>query len=172
MGISSETTAPLQVVEFGPYRVLGMRYAGNSAQGECAALWEKGLMPRVGEIATPAGCDMSFGICRCLPGATDGSFEYIAGLPATAEASLPAGMVELIIPADTYAVFPVASLAELGGQWHAAFETLNVHSDWQAYCRPGYCDCAHHPAFELYTADFATTGRLSLYLPVCPRTER
>ena len=85
-----------KIVEFGPYRVIGMRYAGKNEHGEIPALWhgEGGFVFRFSEIKTLPGADISFGLCRCLPGVTDGSFEYIAALPATSDALIPEGMVE------------------------------------------------------------------------------
>lgn len=164
-----------QVVEFGPYRVIGMRYVGKNEQGEIPAMWggETGFVARMGEIKTPAGCPcISFGLCRCLPGATDGSFEYIAALPATPDAPIPAGMVEARIAGGSYVAFPVASLAELMPAWGQLGAWLAAHPEWQAYCGDPVaktCDCENHPTFELYPAQFATDGKLFIYMPIRPR---
>lgn len=157
-----------QIIEFGPYRAIGM---SENGKGDFAALWER-FMPRVGEITMPAASAFSFGICRCLPGATDGKFEYVAAIPAAADTQIPEGMIEVPITACTYVVFPVASLAELPGKWEQSFKWFAEHPEWQGYCHPDNCDCANHPSFELYPADFSSNGKLFIYLPIQPVSER
>ncbi|HOF87458.1 MAG TPA: GyrI-like domain-containing protein [Armatimonadota bacterium] len=164
-----------RIVEFGPYRVIGMRCVGNNARNEFADLWgaSGGFLSRMHEVARPEGAaGIAFGLCRCVPGVTDGTFEYIAAAPAAADAAVPDGMIAALIAAGTYAAFPVAALSELMAAWGAVGPWLAAHPEWQAYC--GYpsaqdCDCAHHPAFELYPETFATDGRLSVYVPIRPR---
>lgn len=158
-----------QVVEFGPYRIIGMRYAGKNENGEIPALWDRegGFIARMGEIKTPpANAGVCFGLCRCLPGVTDGSFEYIAALPAAADAPVPDGMVEARIAAGAYAAFPVPSLAGLMEAWNTTGAWMAAHPEWEACCGPGGCDCANHPCFELYPPGFDGQGGLFIYVPV------
>jgi len=162
----SEATQGPRLVEFGPYRVIGARYAGKNEHGEMTALWERDFLPRMGEVEMLAGTPCAFGLCRCLPGATDGSFEYIAAVPAPADAPIPAGMVEARIAAATYAVFPVAGLAAVMEAWGAIGPWLEAHPEWEGYCGPDGCDCATHPGFELYPPTFSADGKLFIYVPV------
>lgn len=163
-----------EIVEFGPYRVIGMRYAGKNEHGEIPALWhgEGGFVFRFSEIKTPPGADMSFGLCRCLPGVTDGSFEYIAALPAACDAPIPDGMVEAKIGKATYAVFTSPTLADIFQAWQDAMKWCEEQSEWQCYCDvadTGICECAEYPSFELYPADFGETNRLYVYIPIRPK---
>lgn len=167
-----------EIIKFGPYRVIGLSCASKNENGEFGALWgaEDGFIARMGEVMPPsaeacsgAGCHSAFGLCRCLPGVTDGSFEYIAAAPAAAEAPIPAGMIEAQIPAGTYAVFTVPSLNEVGDIWGAAMTWLGEQANWRGFCDETVCDCAHHPSFELSPPDFGENGKLFIYLPLQPR---
>jgi predicted transcriptional regulator YdeE len=172
------TSLEPEIVEYGPCRVIGMRYVGKNEHGEVPALWggESGFIARFGEVVSPpdakwqdSGRHPAFGLCRCLPGVTDGSFEYLAATVAAADAPLPEGMVEATIPAGQYAAFPVDGLARLREAFGAAQEWLAAHPVWGGYCDREGCDCANHPAFELYPPDFGDDGQMFVYLPVRPR---
>lgn len=168
---SSDVSTEPQIIEFGPYRVIGMRYAGKNENMEIkTTLWEgeTGFLKRCSEIQTPADCDIAFGICRCLPGVTDGSFEYIAAVPAAADADIPEGMVEAHIAACRYVVFAAASLDELGQTWDAIGPWFAEHPEWASFCNETKCDCATHPGFEFYPPEFGINGRLFLYVPIRP----
>lgn len=166
-----------EIVQFGPTRVIGLSYIGNNENQEIPRLWdgENGFISRFGEVQSPpdakwqdTGRHPAFGLMRCVPGATDGTFEYIAAAPATIDAPIPDGMIEATIPAGTYAVFPVSSLAELPQAWPVVYDWQNAHPEWAGYCDSESCDCANHPAFELYPPDFGDHGQLFIYLPVRP----
>ena len=109
------------------------------------------------------GC---FGLCRCVPGVTDGSFEYIAALPAKADAVVPDGMIEAAIGKSTYAVFTVNGLAEIMQGWEAAYKWVVESSEWVSYCGDGSCDCVNYPGFELYPPEFTGDNKLFVYIPV------
>ena len=158
-----------QLVEFGPYRVIGARCVGTNAQGEFSTLWERDFLPRMGEVVKPAGQEFVVGLCRCLPGVSDGSFEYIAAAPATADAPIPAGMVEAQLAA-TYVVFPVAGLSAIMQAWGQFGPWLEAHPEWDGCCTPTGCDCATHPGFELYPSTFGRDGKLFIYMPVWKKT--
>ncbi|HEY3376286.1 MAG TPA: effector binding domain-containing protein [Armatimonadota bacterium] len=155
-----------QLVEFGPYRVIGTRYAGKNEHNEIPTMWQRDFLPRMQEVVKADGADFSVGLCHCLPEVRDGSFEYIAAVPTTADAPIPAAMVETRIAAATYIAFPVASLAELKQAWELLAPWLEAHPEWEGYCTPNGCDCATHPGFELYPATFGVDGKLFIYLPV------
>lgn len=154
-----------ELVEFGPYRVIGCRCAGKNENGEFSLLWGD-FLQRMPEVVKPEGADFSVGLCRCLPGVSDGSFEYIAAVPATADAPVPAGMVEVQVAAATYVVFPIASLADIMRGWEQVGPWLESHPEWEGYCGPAGCDCATHPSFELYPSTFPQDGKLYIYMPV------
>lgn len=157
-----------RITEFGPLRVIGMRYAGKNENEEIKALWggEAGFITRSKEVDAISGDGRSFGLCRCIPGVTDGSFEYIAAVPVADNAPVPAGMVETTIGAGTYVIFPVPSLNELTQVWESTWDWLQSHPEWDSRCNQNHCECAEYPSFEMYPADFTPDGKLYLYLPV------
>lgn len=138
------------------------------AQGAvaCQELWARDFGPRSEEIVQPRDRRISFGVCRCLPGVTDGSFEYIAEMEAIAQAPVPSGMMEVILPESDYAVFEVNGLEHVG-QGQAIFTVWQeANPGREGYCTPTSCNCATHPSFELYPSSFPADGRLSIYFPV------
>jgi AraC family transcriptional regulator len=157
------------IIEFGPFRTIGLNYIGKNQQGEIKQLWNNttGIWSRMNEIQAPENF-AAFGICRCLPGSTDGTFEYIAALTAEPSAPVPEGMVDVNIPSCTYAVFPVKGLNEIQSAWGTAMNWLAAHPEWEAYCdqAKGVCDCANHPCFELYDCEFPEKGSFKIYLPI------
>lgn len=155
----------LSVVEFGPRRAIGMSMLAKGGGGDFSGLWQKQLFPRADEIARPEMA-AAFGVCRCVPGATDGSFEYLALLEATAAAAVPAGMVSVDIPRAHYAVFQAPSLAALGATWRQASETIAAQATWKPYCGPQGCQCAAHPSFEFHAWDSHETGKIFIYVSV------
>ncbi len=160
-----------QIVELGSFRVIGMRYAGMNENNEIPALWGSGFPPRMAEVKTPPGGQLCFGLCRCLTGATDGSFEYIAAIAATPDAPIPDGMVEANIGAGTYAAFTVKSLNELKQAFGEAYAWIKTHSEWENLCdylHTGKCECTTYPWFELYTDEYPKTGKLYIYAPIKP----
>jgi predicted transcriptional regulator YdeE len=175
----SQTAPEAKIVQFGPCRAIGLSYVGKYDNEKITALWDGPacIFTRIGEIPQPpveksgemAGHPM-FGLCRCVAGAADGCFEYIAAAVASAEAPVPEGMVEVSIPACSYAVFEVPSLEETMAAWEAVPGWHAAHPEWKGFCGPDGCDCAGHPSFELYPPDFCPTGRFYLYVPVKPAT--
>ena len=155
----------LQIVEFGPVRAIGMAMRGLPGKSDFAGFWQKGFGSRMGEIQHPKGC-MMFGVCRCIPGATDGTFEYVAMMEATADAPVPAGMVEIVLPRCTYAAFAVESYAKFHEAWVGSREALLGQKEWKKFCGPDGCECATHPAFEYYPPDSYKTGKAWVYKPV------
>ena len=157
------------MAEFGPQRVIGMAYVGKNEQGEIPALWEKTFMPRWNELGCTNGPGGTFGICRCVPGVTDGSFEYIAACGVDETQSVPEGMIELRLAQSQYLVITVPELAQIGAAWAYPVTWLSDHPEWEPYCGPNGCQCPTHPGFELYPSDFGKNGQLFLYIPLFPR---
>ncbi len=156
----------LKIVEFGPVRTIGISCVGSQS-AEFSKLWEQDLIPREREIAMPEG-GAAYGVCRCIPGATDGSFEYMALVEATEGSPVPEGMVEHRIPGCRYAVFEVAGLSEIGASWQKASAEVEANPEWEAYCSAKGCSCAEAASFEYYPPQFGVDGKLSLYIPVRP----
>jgi predicted transcriptional regulator YdeE len=163
----NESKAP-RIIEFGPVRVIGLAGPAKGPQ-ECKALWDghNGFPARSQEIDKPITPSFYVGICRCIPGVTDGTFEYIAAMSAEVDAIVPAGMVAVTLAAGTYAVFST-NLATVSQDWDKAMAWLQVHPEWKAYCDGQECDCATHPAFELYPANFTPESEMFIYMPVHP----
>ena len=161
--------AALQIATLGPYRAIGVHAFTRNENHEATELWKQ-FLPREREIErSQPGC--AFGLCRCIPGATDGSFEYIAAFAATADAPLPENMMAVDIPRCEYAVFPVADLSEVRQVWRAAAKAFTTSGEWEPYCGPAGCDCANRPSFEYYPPEFRGSGPLFVYIPVKPKAE-
>ncbi|MEN6544451.1 MAG: GyrI-like domain-containing protein [Armatimonadia bacterium] len=159
-----------QVVEFGPYRAIGTRYVGKNENREITAMWDRDFLPRMAEVKPPlSGPHLAFGLCRCLPGVTDGSFEYIAAVIAADDAPVPEGMMEATVAGGTYVAFPAESLEVLTEAWQALPQWLAAHPEWEGYCGKDCCDCDTHPSFELYPEDFGEKGKLFVYMPIKPK---
>jgi predicted transcriptional regulator YdeE len=167
--IMSVATEQVKIVEFGPYRAIGMSYRGKNENGEIPDLWarEGGFMQRMHEVDAQPGVGM-FGLCRCIAGVQDGSWEYIAAAPAQSDSPIPEGMIEANVPAATYAVFTVPNLAGIGQAWTATQEWMAAHLEYKSYCEPTEtgCGCIDHPNFELYPPGFNGENQLFIYVPV------
>jgi predicted transcriptional regulator YdeE len=161
----AETERELRIAPFGPARGIGLAMVAKAGEGDFAGLWQKQLFPRAGEIRRPPRA-AAFGVCRCIPGATDGSFEYLALLEATADSPVPDGMMALDIPAASYAVFRAPSLGELGQTWASVPQAMAAQTAWKPYCGADGCRCATHPSFEYHAWDCRQTGKVLIYVPV------
>jgi len=166
-------TPEARIVQFGPSRAIGLSCIG-AAPEDFSAVWggEAGFVARRGEVTSPADAGFTVGICRCVPGLTDGRFEYIAARPAAAGTPIPEGMIEATLAGGTYAVFPVAGLADRMRGWGAGQEWFAAHPEWTGYCNEQGCDCATHPGFELYPPDFTPEKELFIYVPIRPSGAR
>ena len=162
--MSNETKQALEIIEAGPWHAIGVKKFVRGGP-ECAALWEKDLLPRAGEIAKPLR-GVGFGLCPCSPIKSDGTFEYTAAFEATATAAVPPGMTTLEIARVHYLVIPVRSLADIHVGWQSVGPSVAALVGWEPYCGTRGCDCAHYPTFELYPADFQPSGKLFIYVPI------
>ena len=157
------------IQEFGGYRAIGMNCISDNKNGEFPALWKR-FMSRWNEIQISQDKDrgLAYGFCRCVPGKTDGSFEYIAALTAEPNAPIPEGMLDVQIPRASYVVFTVRNLTEIFKVWEYTRAWFEAHPEWDTYCSPKGCDCSHYPCFELYPVDFCDDKPLYIYFPVKP----
>ncbi len=156
---------PLHTIQFGPYRALGMSYIGKNQNQEIRALWEQ-FLPRLCSDLAPLMRGGCVGVCRCVPGKSDGTFEYVAALLASPEATVPEGLIAVDIPQGEYAAFNVPELDQCMAAWQSSAAQLTASEEFSAYCGTEGCDCATHPSFEFYPPDYRGCGPFSLYMPV------
>jgi predicted transcriptional regulator YdeE len=154
-----------EIVERPAFRVVGLVYEGPYVNERLMALWEM-MLAHVEELSIlpdPPTSFTAYGVARELPQKVGGRIEYMAGLAAPAETSVPRGMTAWNIPARTYAVFPAQSLADIVPTIHYALtEWLPGASEWQA---------ADGVYFEEYPSDFFLDAEspIRLHFPVTRR---
>lgn len=153
----------MNISSFGPYRAAGMSLKGKLESSEIMALWGR-FLPRGNELEAAEGGG-SFGFCRCIPGATDGSWEYVAAIAVKDNISVPRDMIAVDVPGAEYAVCDVAAISDIRAGWESLAREVNS-SDWTPYCGPRGCGCAEHPSFEYYPPEFRGQGPLRLYIPI------
>lgn len=156
-----------RILERDHVRLIGIgRVCKSSA--DCHAVWADGFDKRRAEIEAHADQAGYYAVCRCAKGAEPGAFEYIAAIPAADGAVVPDGMIEVVVPAGTYAEFAVAGLSDIGRVWGYTGEWLSAHPEWKGYCdgNPEGCGCVDHPSFEFYPPGFDGSGELFIYVPV------
>jgi len=153
------------IIEYGPVRAIGIACVAKNENQEFSRLWSEKLMPRTSEIKRTKN-SAAFGVCRCVPGRTDGAFEYLAVVEVTSDATIPVGMVDYVIPKCHYLVVEVANLSEVMKGWEEAMSLATDLDDWVPYCGPNGCDCATAASFEYYPADFRIDGPFQIYIPL------
>jgi predicted transcriptional regulator YdeE len=158
-----------RVLDYGPQRLIGISRICKTSV-DCHNVWadESGFLARVGEIEAPAGRIPYYGLCRCATGARDGEFEYAAAMPVPEGVPAMEGMIEIIVPAGTYAEFSVERLHDIGQAWAYSGEWLAANPVWEGFWdgNPNGCGCVANPSFELYPPGFDGTGGLSVYVPI------
>ena len=86
------------------FTLVGMKVRVKPQSNTPGQLWDE-FGPRMGEIQHPAAPDVAYGVTDNMDMAT-GEFDYFAGMEVSSTAAIPASMVALDVPAQTYAVFP------------------------------------------------------------------
>lgn len=147
----------MESIQFGPVRAIGLRTVGQGGDGAFASLWSDKFVPRIGEVQKPAD-SRSFGFCRMIPDASNNLIEYTAAVEATQDAAIPDGMVEILVPAGTYLVKRVESLASIGHAWMEGSAEYREQN-------PNGPHGTGFPPFEYYPADFTPKGHLYIYFP-------
>lgn len=153
-----------ELTRFGPYRAIGLSYIAGNGNFDFPGVWDRFMKIIAGRISIEG--KHYFGICRCIPGPTDGTWEYIAAAEVAADERAPEGLVEVAIPGGEYVVTDVASLKEIGEGWKASRHAVEALAGYEPFCGRNGCACATHPAFEHYAPDFRQTGRLAIFSPV------
>lgn len=145
----------------GAFFLAGMLYRARNEHGEIGAMWG-GFIPRSVELQpdVPEG-RVFYGAERMAGGYGPGVFEYLASLEVDSLDNLPQGMVGWEIPEQTYAVFPISSMDELGHVVDYA------HSEWLP--KSGKYECADGTMFEYYPKTFSQDGALYYYCAVRER---
>lgn len=137
---------------------MGFQVIAGPGDPAFAAVWREQLLPRSGELQLPPS-GLAFGICKLLPGEpSQRMVEYTASFEVNEDASVPAGMVEVRIPAGRYAVKAVPGLEVVKKAWDEATQQYFAEFGEQ---RPDL-----FPPFELYPADFTGDGSFFIYIAV------
>lgn len=120
-------------------------------------LWEA-FNAREGEVDTEPGA-VAYGVC--FNGDGSGSFRYLAGIEARADAGVPDGMEAVAIPAARYAVFTHSGhVSDLPG---------TVYTIWNKALPEAGLTAGSSPDFELYDRRFdPATGRgeVEIWIPL------
>lgn len=136
---------------------LKVRTTMQKASVDCPALWEKEFGPQMWSFPVdPAFPNASFGVSIMLDSDT---FDYWAVMPIAPGAPVPAGMDRLEIPGGLYAECAIASLAELGEAY------TFIYMNWGP-AQKKYALNMQGASYELYTNEFMTTGKLTIYCPL------
>jgi predicted transcriptional regulator YdeE len=146
-----------KVVTKPSFSVVGMKYRGKNEHGEIPQLWER-FLPHQDEINTKVHPDIFYGIMDHYDEQT-GEFDYIAGMEVAPNGPPPTHMVEVTVPAQTYAVFK-CTLPTLHQTYRLATETWLPASPYRR---------AASPDFELYDETFIKDETMYIYLPVEPK---
>ncbi|MFB6082496.1 MAG: GyrI-like domain-containing protein [Halanaeroarchaeum sp.] len=145
------------IVDDGGFTVVGLHYQGSNQQGELASLWET-AGESWDELGAIAADDDAYGVSYGGDPET-GEFEYVAGVRADPDATIPGEYTAVDVPESTYAVFET-TLSSIQ-------ETMNwVHGEWLA--ESGY-ELAMGPEVEIYDDAFDSTDPdavFDVYVPV------
>lgn len=137
------------------FRVIGLHLKATVMSPEIPALWQR-FMPHLDTLPTVSP-NVSYGVMHLFDAAA-GTFDYWCALAVAADTSVPADCVELVIPAQEYAVFP-ATLGTLGDVYGYYYNTWLPAS--------GYTQ-TDGPYYERYGVDFdgSPDAPLDLYFPI------
>jgi AraC family transcriptional regulator len=105
----------LTLVERPARTVVGLQIRTQPMSPDIPALWPK-FVARIDDIPDTAEPNVSYGVMR-HEGPT---LEYAAAVSVTAADRVPSGMVSIVLPAGTYAVFsyPLSGLGKGFGEIH------------------------------------------------------
>lgn len=140
------------------FTVVGMDYLVRGSVEGIGQLWDR-FLPREQEIVGRTEPDVAYGLCSL---SLDGTVRYVAGLPVSADASVPEGMVKFEVPAQKYVVFThLGGVAQIGESFQAIHSRLLAALGLRA--RSGV-------EFERYDARFTgpddPASETDLYIPV------
>ena len=158
-----EKEMELELKKIAPFKVVGLLYEGKNEHGEISKLWD--AFNRRGNELCPASTKEVYGVCRMIPGVTDGSFEYVAGVRRENLSHLPAGTVVREVPACTVAVFRHFGAADT---LHDTYQ--KIYGEWlpsSAYqpLEPGFDMEVYNEEFTFFAPDSV----MYIYVPVRPK---
>ncbi len=142
------------------FTVVGLRIHTKSKAPEIVNLWQQ-FGPRMGEVQHLAEPGVSYGLMDHFDQAR-GALDYMAGEAVEQVVDLPAGMIRLDVPANTYAVFE-ATLPTIGETFDAIYSAWLPNSGYQQVAGP---------YFEHYGETFnpdEPTSKLAIYIPVAKK---
>ncbi len=156
---------------FGAKRIIGTSIVTDNANGEIPALWaDDNFQALLKQIISPLEGAPCYGVCRCVEGVTNGKYEYIAAVEATADAAIPEGMIECTIPEADYLIITVPGLENIKKAWEYVYNTwFPANPEWRGYCDDQGCECTSYPTFEYYTDEFFVTNCSYIYVPIRKR---
>jgi len=152
----------VELVELGAPRIVegqAMRVVGLSGDytreqtGEIPKQWERfnAELGR-GQVAGQVG-EWTYGVV--FPIAV---MRYVSGVEITGDAEVPAGWVEVTVPAQRYAVF-----SETGGVAMIRRVWVTIFSDWLPKSEMKVAD---GPMLERYPDDWFQSGDFEIWIPV------
>jgi len=147
-----------KIVKKDAFLVAGLRYEGKNQNNEIPAVWDK-FINRINEL----GLDntkpiVAYGVSHGIPNAEPGVFEYLSAVEVKSITNLPQGMVGWEMPAQTYAVFPVYGLTDLGRAYSYSL------SEWLPQSKE-YIS-VDSPVLEYYPETFDQDSILYIYIPI------
>jgi len=161
--INKEIEMELELKKIAPFKVVGLLYQGKNEHQEISSLWNE--FNRRGNELCPAATKEVYGVCRMIPGITDGSFEYVAGVSREDLSHLPTGTVIREVPACTVAVFRhIGAAATLHDTYQKIYSEWLPSSSFQPL-EPGFDMEVYNEEFTF----FAPGSVMYIYVPVKPK---
>jgi len=152
------TIAASRIVALGEMKFVGLsEHVPFSELQNIAAQWQR-FMPHYGEIEDKAQ-PIPAGVSTNLD--DEGNFDYICAAEVKRFGKVPKGLIQLTVPAQTYAVFAhTGHISEIGQTFHA------IWNDWAPPDGRAIADAA---SIERHMETFDTRtgyGGVEIYIPV------
>lgn len=157
--ISDITLAPPRLDAHGPRQLAGLvqRHDCQKPEGipnqwrRFSAYLERGIEAQAGHTA--------YGVCYNFE--EDGCFDYLCGVQINTSCALPAGLVTLQIPPQTYAIFTHAG--------HVAGIRSTMNAIWSQWLPASGKKAVEAPLLEVYGPQFnplTGLGGFEVWLPI------
>ena len=136
---------------------LAVRTTMQLAAVDCPHLWEKEFGPRMMDFpVNPELPGQSYGVSVMVDEVT---FDYWAVMPIAPGATVPEDMDVLTLAGGLYAECHINSLEQLKDAY------AYIYMDWPT-TQARYALDMTGASYELYTADWLTSGKLTVYCPL------
>jgi len=147
-----------KIVKKDAFLVAGLRYEGKNGNNEIPAIWHT-FINRVNELGLDNTKPMTaYGVSRGIPNAEPGVFEYLSAVDVKSITNLPKEMVGWKIPEQTYAVFPVYGLSDIGHIMDFCYK------EWLPQSKEYVC--VDSPMFEYYPETYSQDSILYIHVPI------